>query len=320
MAALPGMAMGMGIKRAAPPAAPAPNSKRQASDGSGWICDKCGNHNFETRAYCNLRKCGAPGPWTCPACSNKNFAIRDFCNMKNCNQPRPAPPPGVGPLATQGRGGVGANGAVMQAVNLLQAAGVTNLPGVQDGISKIMASASYGPMGGGLVMGCGGGGCGHMGGHMGGHGGGNKVMDGSWVCVSCGNINFPHRTTCNARMCNKPREEVDGGPAKPGSNSRSIFMPGSWVCSACSNINWPQRETCGMRKCGRPRTEVDAGPATPEMIQSQMQAEAMAPPPPAPLGRPVPEGSWTCDSCGNLNWPQREVCNARNCGKPRMMM
>jgi len=34
---------------------------------------------------------------------------------------------------------------------------------------------------------------------------------GSWVCVACGNINFPGRTTCNRSVCGMPRSEVDGG-------------------------------------------------------------------------------------------------------------
>merc|ERR1711862_568767 len=150
-----------------------------------------------------------------------------------------------------------------------------------------------------------------------------EVMDGSWVCIACGNINFPNRTSCNARSCQRPREEVDGGLAKPGASAKSIFMPGSWVCSACNNINWPQRESCGMRKGGRPRSEVDGGAATPDLVQSQMQmqmemqAPLAAPPATMSGGRPVPEGSWTCDACSNVNYPQREVCNGRNCGKPR---
>jgi hypothetical protein len=29
---------------------------------------------------------------------------------------------------------------------------------------------------------------------------------------------------------------------------------------------------------------------------------------------PPPDGSWTCDSCGNVNYPVRVKCNRRNCG------
>merc|ERR1719356_2281144 len=71
-----------------------------SSPGEGWTCDKCGNHNYENRMYCNKRTCGNPGPWTCPLCNNKNFAKRMTCNMKKCGAPRPPPPPNAGPLAT----------------------------------------------------------------------------------------------------------------------------------------------------------------------------------------------------------------------------
>lgn len=29
---------------------------------------------------------------------------------------------------------------------------------------------------------------------------------------------------------------------------------------------------------------------------------------------PPPDGSWTCDACGNVNYPFRVKCNRRNCG------
>jgi hypothetical protein len=36
-------------------------------------------------------------------------------------------------------------------------------------------------------------------------------------------------------------------------------------------------------------------------------------PPPVSQG-PPPDGSWTCDACGNVNYPFRSKCNRRNCG------
>lgn len=29
---------------------------------------------------------------------------------------------------------------------------------------------------------------------------------------------------------------------------------------------------------------------------------------------PPPDGSWTCEACGNVNYPFRAKCNRRNCG------
>lgn len=33
-----------------------------------------------------------------------------------------------------------------------------------------------------------------------------------------------------------------------------------------------------------------------------------------------PVGSWTCSACGNINWPQRTMCNRKNCGLPRIQV
>jgi len=267
------------------------------------MCEKCGNHNFENRIYCNMRKCGAPGPWMCPACGNKNFAGRSVCNMRSCGQPRP-PPGATGggrPVGGAAPGGGVNQQAAIQALAMLQASGLSQIPGVQEGITKIVASAGVG--------------------------GGRpqqqqqqpqQCQEGSWVCMGCGNINFPTRTNCNAKMCGRPCSEVDGGPPKPGASTKSIFMPGSWVCGSCQNINWPKRETCGMRNCGKARTEVDAGPPSPQMLQAQQEGgavpQSMAPA--NPLADPA-NGAWNCASCGNLNFAGREVCNRRACGLPR---
>jgi len=240
-----------------PSAAPGKGVALKGPAAEGWMCDKCGNHNFEGRIYCNMRSCGNPGPWNCPACGNRNYAGRKVCNMKKCNQPMPPPPPGAGPHAVGGTPigpqpqAVQAATAV-QAIAMLQASGLTAIPGVAEGIQKIMASGAVGAAVSPSVaaMGC----------AVPVSKGAAEVKEGSWVCVDCGNINFPTREVCNARLCGKPRAEVDGGPPAPGADSKTRLKPGSWVCSACSNINWPEREACGMRKCGLPRSQVDAGP------------------------------------------------------------
>eukprot|EP00971_Amphidinium_carterae_P071747 1419125-Amphidinium_carterae.1 len=39
---------------------------------------------------------------------------------------------------------------------------------------------------------------------------------------------------------------------------------------------------------------------------------------PVPRAAQVPpKGSWKCGACGNINWPERQVCNSRKCMKPR---
>eukprot|EP00929_Paragymnodinium_shiwhaense_P023086 TRINITY_DN14541_c0_g1_i6.p2 TRINITY_DN14541_c0_g1~~TRINITY_DN14541_c0_g1_i6.p2 ORF type:complete len:170 (-),score=16.03 TRINITY_DN14541_c0_g1_i6:330-839(-) len=128
--------------------------------------------------------------------------------------------------------------------------------------------------------------------------GSSRFQPGSWVCLSCGNVNFPARTSCNAKSCGRSRCDVDGGPPKADADIRSVILPGSWVCTACGNINWSTRTECHKKKCGKPRAEVDGGAPTPAV----MQAKA---------------GSWTCRHCINLNFPERRVCNRKTCGKPR---
>ena len=32
-----------------------------------------------------------------------------------------------------------------------------------------------------------------------------------------------------------------------------------------------------------------------------------------PTSTVIPEGSWTCKKCGNLNYPFRNVCNRKDC-------
>jgi len=277
---MPQQIMPGGMKRPMPqqpimPGMPQPSKTPRtgglAADGS-WVCGECGNQNFKGRIYCNMRKCGAPGPWTCPMCGNENFAGRAVCNKRTCGQPRP-PNTGAAPGAMPGMamaapGPCMAQGparpqqvnqqAALQALALLQASGIAHLPGVAEGINKI--SQTVGSMGQ-VPGGCGGCAMGPK--------SSLEPKEGSWVCLACGNINYPNRTTCNAKLCQRMREEVDGGPPKDGANMKSIYMPGSWICGACQNVNWPQRESCGMRKCGKPRSEVDAGPPSPPTMMEQ---------------------------------------------------
>jgi hypothetical protein len=78
---------------------------------------------------------------------------------------------------------------------------------------------------------------------------------------------------------------------------------GDWLCPKCGNTNFAFRGTCNMRKCGasKPTKVVGYGNGPP--------------PRPLPVSQgPPPDGSWTCESCGNVNYPFRTKCNRRNCG------
>eukprot|EP00746_Dinoflagellata_sp_MGD_P121910 gnl/MRDRNA2_/MRDRNA2_56948_c0_seq1.p1 gnl/MRDRNA2_/MRDRNA2_56948_c0~~gnl/MRDRNA2_/MRDRNA2_56948_c0_seq1.p1 ORF type:complete len:316 (-),score=47.28 gnl/MRDRNA2_/MRDRNA2_56948_c0_seq1:327-1274(-) len=256
-------------------------------DGTqGWTCDKCGNFNHPGRMYCNMRKCQAPGPWQCPLCGNQNYASRQVCNRRACGAPRP-PPPGGG--MGGGKGGA-APMQMQQAVNtILSVPSIAQLPGFAQVLQNVVGTvgAMPSPMGRGMGPAS---------------QGQQKYPEGSWKCLSCGNVNYPLRDSCNSPKCGLPRAQIDGGPpdsiAGPGPGSGSSREPpeGSWVCMMCQNINWPTRETCNRKSCGAQRFHADGGTPLPGQKQppkgfSPSQAELAstqqaAPGPPIFHGQP----------------------------------
>jgi len=260
---------------------------RPATDfrGKGWVCGKCGNNNHDGRQVCNMRFCQAPRPmqlgeWLC-TCGNVNYATRTVCGLRKCQLPRPNDP------------------QIEQIIS-----SVMGQVGVGNGAAQHFPAPAAPRAGAG-------------------QGGLPQPPEGSWMCMACGNVNWPTRDTCNGRSCGLPRAEVDGGPYQPPQAVPAAPMAavhhmqppqqqavpeGSWSCVACGNINWPTRDTCNKRSCGRPRSEVDGGqPAAPAPYAAR-PAGAQATP---------PEGSWVCIACNNINWPTRDTCNKRMCGKPR---
>eukprot|EP00747_Dinoflagellata_sp_TGD_P213694 gnl/TRDRNA2_/TRDRNA2_86616_c0_seq2.p1 gnl/TRDRNA2_/TRDRNA2_86616_c0~~gnl/TRDRNA2_/TRDRNA2_86616_c0_seq2.p1 ORF type:complete len:236 (+),score=39.34 gnl/TRDRNA2_/TRDRNA2_86616_c0_seq2:106-813(+) len=193
------------------------------SDGDQWTCLKCGNLNYQSRIFCNMRKCGAPRSeenWRCPGCGNENYASRLFCNMRKCQLARP----GLSASALhQQRFGPGAKG------------------GGKMGGAGGMMNGMMGNYGNNMMM---------MQQMMGAQMVG-KPPPGSWMCTACNNINFPNRTHCNKKTCGQARAAVDGG--YPGSANAGAAPPGSWVCRHCSNVNWPDRTVCNSKKCGQPK-------------------------------------------------------------------
>lgn len=254
------------------------------TDPDSWTCASCGNINFGSRAFCNMRKCGAPKDdgatkenWVCPGCGNDNYGTRLYSNMRRCQQIKPGTSLKELQAAEGGRGGKGG--------------GMQTLRDAAEFVRGLQSQPN---------------------------GASQENAPGAWTCPACGNRNFPGRTKCNARGCGKPSPEstmphwgkgayplvpqlftvpvsphaaMKGG--KGGKNSSPI---GSWVCTACQNVNFPTRDKCNAKGCGQSRELVDGGP---------------------PGTSAAPEGSWVCSSCQNLNWPSRTHCNARNCGQPR---
>lgn len=142
------------------------------------------------------------------------------------------------------------------------------------------------------------------------------------MCASCGNINWPKRTTCNQKTCNMPREVVDATLQLQGGVAASAHPEGSWACVACKNINWPKRTECN--KCGLPRTGGLTGPSAALAAMRQLGQMGMPLAPGfAPFaaagarGSAHPDGSWVCPSCNNINWPRRTTCNKKECNAPK---
>jgi len=299
----------------------------------GWTCPHCGNANFAGRAFCNMRKCGkakpgteipgfAPqamggfaansmagvpaGSWSCPDCGNVNFPTRDVCNGRNgrCGRPRQQQLPQQMQMQQQQQQ-ASAQASSLHAVALLAAqammrSGTVN-PVALEAVQRLAAAAVQGQVGGAAAAAA----------PQLARGAAPTVPEGSWVCILCKNVNYPTRLSCNAKNCGRPRAEVDGGPPG-GFEVTGTASPnlGNWMCTACGNTNYPTRYFCNAKNCGRPRAEVDGGPAPAglEGVGSQAPKGAAA---------AVPEGSWVCVMCQNVNFPTRTNCNGNSCGRPR---
>lgn len=134
-------------------------------------------------------------------------------------------------------------------------------------------------------------------------------VNGAWQCTACQNVNFAVREACNRCGAPKPAEQLPppqqawGGAPVPGEN-------GNWQCSVCQNVNFPMREVCN--RCNTPKAQVkyDATPydAAP---YGGTQGKGAGRPPMA-----GENGNWACASCGNVNFPMRDVCN--RCQAPKV--
>lgn len=171
---------------------------------------------------------------------------------------------------------------------------------------------------------------------------------GSWICVKCNNVNWPARTICNGRTCQKGREASDieytrkykaelekrgfvadmikmnstSSGSTPTVNVPSDSpLPGSTVASgvatpAADTIRGDSHGSLSHgRGYGAPGRNVYHEEVS-HLVRSMIAPDV--PPPPPPPSRPPlradPPGSWICPSCGNVNWPKRTHCNKHGCG------
>ncbi|CAM6075710.1 unnamed protein product [Sphagnum tenellum] len=233
------------------------------------------------------------GDWTCPQCGNVNFAFRTTCNMRKCGTAKPSEstqremgvhmgPALYGqPSASIYMGSPGGTPPLTLGLPsnygapiLMQQRTPNNVP--YDYSSSISNVTSYNPP--------------------------------------------PPRPAAYA----PPGTVIGGGDSNlPGFKNQFVLVncvlsevgpkclrvspdgvsEGDWLCPKCGNSNFAFRSTCNMRKCGAAKpTEVSRhGNGPPARLLSVTQG-------------PPPDGSWTCESCGNVNYPFRTKCNRRNCG------
>ncbi|KAJ8451516.1 hypothetical protein Cgig2_018150 [Carnegiea gigantea] len=248
--------------------------------------------------------------WTCPSCGNVNFSFRTTCNMRNCTQPRPADhnaksavkpvqplPPysstvpygGSGPPSSMYMGmppSYGSslfNGSSMPPYDVAYPGGSAYPYNYG---SRFSGGSPYRPLplpgpppyAGGSMMGNGG---------M--YGMPPPMMDRY-------GMGMPHMTP-------PPMGPRPGFFPDDKSQRKDVTRENDWTCPKCGNVNFSFRTVCNMRKCNTPRpasqgAKSESSPNTPPHFPEQK----------------MPEGSWKCNQCGNINYPFRTKCNRQNCG------
>ncbi|EER08632.1 p53 binding protein, putative [Perkinsus marinus ATCC 50983] len=226
------------------------------------------------------------GSWQCELCGNINYASRRFCNMNKCHAPRPL---GewrcvCGNINYRNRSVCNMRKCGLpRPMDLQSPALLYNQRAVESAQLQQQQQAGFSE---------------HNAvptvplpqtveeGVLLAH---QQQMTGMWVCSACNNVNYPHRTVCNGHRCKRPRQEVDPVYAQQlgavygssGNNQSPMLIPSA------------------------------AGPFSPPLTGSMDARHGVV------AGDAIPEGSWTCLECGNLNYPRRPFCNKRGCGAAR---
>ncbi|XP_071706071.1 ranBP2-type zinc finger protein At1g67325-like [Rutidosis leptorrhynchoides] len=233
--------------------------------------------------------------WTCPSCGNVNFSFRTSCNMRNCTQPRPADhnsksaprqmatPQGYSSPSPYA--GSGAPSSMYMGVPPYGASPLSSGSAYHYDYNRLSGGTPYRPL------------------HL-----GTPPYSGGPMLGSGGLYGLPQlMEQFGLRL---PLGQAAMGP-RPGyypeetSQKKDGPRENDWECPICGNINFAFRTVCNLRKCGTPK------PGT------QVYGADMRGPKPGKSSRDqtdMPEGSWKCDKCNNINYPFRTKCNGRDCG------
>jgi len=248
------------------------------------MCKRCGNLNYPSRLYCNIRKCGARRDgsgsvenWICRLCGNENYPSRTVCNRRTCGTPREE-----------------AELTDPSSKSLLTYS-ITSPPP-----PSILLSTQKFPH---FLK-------------------GSKVPPSAYVSFYSFPIYTLDPNTDKKRRfsdtntetfiidqtAKKFRANAGAHPSPypysgfPTSLTYPFYSPLShpltdrksqpmheedinWICLKCGNDNFARRKVCNMKKCGAPRPE-----------ETKL---------------------WKCRECGNFNYPSRTKCNMKKCQSPR---
>jgi len=242
------------------------------SHSGNWICVKCGNENYASRVFCNMRKCGARRDgsgsgenWICALCGNENYPSRSYCNRKTCGAPRES-------ADTKNAAQLVAASAVaaaqaplalaasypyyypytypltgsMGSTSLSSALPPTSLPStispqMPGSLAAVTGNSSMSPL----------------------------ALSPAAAAAAAAAL-WPYAmypltgvyappvdvgTTANTkkRLNSDMNGQVDEREAKRKRAAARAPQEGDWVCPNCGNLNYPSRTKCNMKKCATPR-------------------------------------------------------------------